>query len=149
MTLTKALWPPFPKPFWPQCACSEICEIDGSRRLRCHACGQLADRVLPAKLKVGEEACAAIDGAERLIAQLAIMGFRAQLGARGNSRAERPATASRPAQESPLGVLALTIMRNLLFRLETCPLPSVAEAAATGAVRAQETNSRAATRAAA
>ena len=54
MTLTKALWPPFPRPYWPQCACSEICEIDGSRRLHCYACGQLAERALPAKLKVGE-----------------------------------------------------------------------------------------------
>jgi hypothetical protein len=83
MTLTKALWPPFPRPYWPQCACSEICETDGSRRLRCRACERSAERPLPPKLKVGEEACAAIDGAERLIAQLATMGFRAQLSADG------------------------------------------------------------------
>ena len=83
MTLTKALWPPFPRPYWPQCACSEICEIDGSRRLHCHACGQPAERVLPAKFKVGEEACAAIDKAERLMAQLAVLGFRAELDAHG------------------------------------------------------------------
>jgi hypothetical protein len=83
MTFTKALWPPFPRPYWPQCQCSEVCEIDGLRRLRCLACGQLAERLLPAKLKVGEEACIAIDRAARLVAQLAIMGFRAQLGADG------------------------------------------------------------------
>jgi hypothetical protein len=83
MTLTKALWPSFPRPYWPQCACSELCETDGFRRLHCRACGQLAERAMPAKLKVGEEACAAIDRAERLIAQLAVMGFRAQLGADG------------------------------------------------------------------
>ena len=83
MTLTKALWPPFPRPYWPQCACSEVCETDGFRRLRCRACGQLAERALPAKLKVGEEACAAIERAERLIAQLAVMGFRAELDADG------------------------------------------------------------------
>jgi hypothetical protein len=83
MTLTKALWPPFLRPYWPQCACSEVCETDGFRHLLCHACGQSAERALPAKLKVGEEACAAIDRAERLIAQLDVMGFRAQLGADG------------------------------------------------------------------
>jgi hypothetical protein len=83
MTLTKALWPPFPRPYWPQCACSEICETDGSRRLRCRACERSAERPLPPKLKVGKEACAAIDGAERLIAQLATMGFRPQLSADG------------------------------------------------------------------
>ena len=58
MTLTKNLWPPFPRPYWPQCACSEVCETDGSHRLRCRACDQLAERVLPAKLRVGKEACA-------------------------------------------------------------------------------------------
>jgi hypothetical protein len=83
MTLTKALWPPFPRLYWPQCACSEVCETDGSRRLRCRACGQSAERALPAKLKVGEEACAAIDRAERLMAQLAVLGFRAELDAHG------------------------------------------------------------------
>ena len=81
MTLTKALWPPFPRPHWPQCACSEVCETDGSRRLRCRVCGQSAERALPAKLKVGEEACAAIDRAERLMAQFAVLGFRAELDA--------------------------------------------------------------------
>jgi hypothetical protein len=83
MTLTKALWPPFPRPYWPQCVCSEVCEPDGSRRLRCRACGQLAERALPAKLNVGEDACAAIDRAERLMAQLAVIGFRAELDAHG------------------------------------------------------------------
>jgi hypothetical protein len=83
MTLTKALWPPFPRPYWPQCACSDVCETDGSRRLHCHACDQLAERALPVKLKVGEEACAAIERAERLTVQLAVMGFRAQLDADG------------------------------------------------------------------
>jgi hypothetical protein len=83
MILTKALWPPFPRPYWPQCACSEVCETDGSRRLRCRACGQLAERALPKKLKVGEEACAAVDRAERLLAQLAVIGFRAELDAHG------------------------------------------------------------------
>jgi hypothetical protein len=83
MTLTKALWPPFPRPYWPQCVCGEVCETDGSRRLRCRACGQSAERALPAKLKVGEEACAAIDRAERLMAQLAFLGFRAELDAHG------------------------------------------------------------------
>ena len=83
MTLTKALWPPFPRPYWPQCACSEVCDADGSRRLCCRACGQSAERALPAKLKVGEEACAAIDRAERLMAQLAFLGFRAELDAHG------------------------------------------------------------------
>jgi hypothetical protein len=83
MTLTKALWPPFPTPYWPQCPCSEVCATDGLRRLRCRACGHSAERPLPGKLKVGEEACAAIERAERLIAQLAVIGFRAQLGADG------------------------------------------------------------------
>ncbi|HEY1862772.1 MAG TPA: hypothetical protein VGG77_03590 [Roseiarcus sp.] len=83
MTFTKALWPPFPRPYWPQYACSEVCETDGSRRLRCRACGQSAERALPAKLKVGEEACAAIDRAERMMAQLALLGFRAELDAHG------------------------------------------------------------------
>jgi hypothetical protein len=83
MTLTKALWPPFPRAYWPQCVCSEICEIGGSRRLRCRACGRSAERVLRAKLKVGEEACAAIERAERLMAQLAVLGFRAQLDGHG------------------------------------------------------------------
>ena len=83
MTLTKALWPPFPRPYWPQCACSEVCETDDSRRLRCLACGQSAERALPAKLKVGEEACAAIERAERLMAQLGVLGFRAELDAHG------------------------------------------------------------------
>jgi hypothetical protein len=83
MALTKALWPLFPRPYWPQCACSGVCEADGSRRLRCRACGQSAERALPAKLKVGEEACVAIDRAERLIAQLAVVGFRAELDAHG------------------------------------------------------------------
>jgi hypothetical protein len=83
MTFTKALWPPFPRLYWPQCACSEVCEPDSSRRLRCHACGQLAERALPVKLKVGGEACAAIDRAERLLAQLAVIGFRAELDAHG------------------------------------------------------------------
>jgi hypothetical protein len=83
MILTKSLWPPFPRPYWPQCACSEVCETNGSRRLRCRACGLLAERALPAKLKVGEEACAAIDKAERLLAQLAVLGFRAELDAHG------------------------------------------------------------------
>jgi hypothetical protein len=83
MTLIKALWPSFPRPYWPQCACSEVCETDGFRRLRCRACGQLAERALPPKVKVGDEACAAIERAERLVAQLAVMGFRAQLGADG------------------------------------------------------------------
>jgi len=58
VTLTKALWPPFPRPYWPQCQCSGVCKTDGFRRLRCPACGQLAERALPEKLKVGEEACA-------------------------------------------------------------------------------------------
>jgi hypothetical protein len=83
MTLTKSLWPPFPRPYWPQCACCEVCETDGSHRLRCRACRQLAERPLPAKLKVGEEASAAIDRAERLMAQLAVLGFRAELDAHG------------------------------------------------------------------
>src|SRR5580658_7579782 len=83
MTLTKALWPPFPMPYWPQCACSEVCETDGSRRLLCRACGKSAERALPAKLKVGREACAAIERAQRLMAQLAVMGFRAELDAHG------------------------------------------------------------------
>jgi hypothetical protein len=83
MTFTKALWPPFPRPYWPQCACGEVCETEGSRRLRCCACGQLAERALPVKLTVGEEACAAIEKAERLMAQLAALGFRAELGACG------------------------------------------------------------------
>ena len=83
MTLTKALWPPFPRPYWPQCACSEVCETDGSRRLRCCACGQSAERALPAKLIVGKEACAVIARAERLMAQLAVIGFRAELDAHG------------------------------------------------------------------
>jgi hypothetical protein len=83
MTLTKALWPPFPRPHWPQCACGEVCDTDGSRPLRCNACGHSAERLLPAKLKVGEEACAAIERAERLMAQLAVMGFRAELDADG------------------------------------------------------------------
>jgi hypothetical protein len=83
MTLTKALWPPFPRPYWPQCPCGEVCETDGSRRLRCHACDQLAERALPTKLKVGEEACAAIERAERLMGQLAVIGFRAELDAVG------------------------------------------------------------------
>jgi hypothetical protein len=83
MTLTKVVWPPFPRPHWPQCACSEVCETDGSRRLRCLACGRLAERVLPAKLKVGEEACAAIKRAERIMAQLAVIGFRAELDPHG------------------------------------------------------------------
>jgi hypothetical protein len=83
MTFTKAAWPPFPRPYWSQCACSEVCETDGSRRLRCRACGQSAERTLPAKLKVGEEACAAIDRAERIMAQLAVLGFRAELDAHG------------------------------------------------------------------
>jgi hypothetical protein len=81
MTFTRALWPLFPRPYWPQCACGEVCETDGSRCLRCHACGQLAERALPGKLAIGEEACAAIDRAERLMAQLAFLGFRAELGA--------------------------------------------------------------------
>ena len=83
MILTKALWPPFPRPYWPQCACSDVCETDCSRRLRCRACDQLAGRVLPAKLKVGKEACAAIERAERLMAQLAVIGFRPKLDAHG------------------------------------------------------------------
>jgi hypothetical protein len=83
MTLTKALWPPFPRPYWPQCACSEVCETDGSRRLRCRSCAQSAERALPAKLKVGQEACCAIDRAERLMAQLAVLGFRAELDGHG------------------------------------------------------------------
>jgi hypothetical protein len=82
-TFTQALWPPFPRPYWPQCACSEICETDGSRRLRCRVCSLSAERALPAKLKVGEEACAAIDRAERLMAQLTVLGFRAELDAHG------------------------------------------------------------------
>jgi hypothetical protein len=83
MNLTKALWPPFPRPYWPQCPFSEVCETDDSRRLRCSACGHSAERPLPAKLKVGEEACAAIERAERLVAQLAVIGFRAELDAHG------------------------------------------------------------------
>jgi hypothetical protein len=83
VTLTKALWPPFPRPYWPQCACSEVCETDGSRRLRCRDCGRSAERALPTVLKIGEGACAAIDRAERLMAQLAILGFRAELDAHG------------------------------------------------------------------
>jgi hypothetical protein len=83
MTLTKALWPPFPRPYWPQCPCSEVCETDDSLRLRCLACGQSAERALPAKLNVGEEACAAIERAERLMAQLAVIGFRAELDGPG------------------------------------------------------------------
>ena len=85
MTLTRALWPPFPRFYWPQCVCSEVCETDGCRR-HCAAvpCRQSAERAaLPAKLKVGEEACAAIERAERLIAQLAVMGFRAELDDHG------------------------------------------------------------------
>jgi hypothetical protein len=81
--LTKALWPPFPRPYWPRCACSEVCEIDVARRLRCRACGHSAERALPGKLKVGEEACDAIERAERLMAQLAVLGFRAELDAHG------------------------------------------------------------------
>jgi hypothetical protein len=83
VTLTKALWPPFPRRYWPQCACSEVCEIDGSRRLRCRACGQLAERALPTKLTVGEEVCAAIERGERLMAQLTVLGFHAELDAHG------------------------------------------------------------------
>jgi hypothetical protein len=56
---------------------------DGSRHLRCRACGQSAERALPARLKVGEEACAAIDRAERLMSQLAVLGFRTELDAHG------------------------------------------------------------------
>ena len=89
MTLTKALWPPFPRPYWPQCACSEVCETDGSRRLRCRACGQSAERALPAKLKVGEEACAAIDRAEQLMFQLAVLGLRRQCQTKCAPRAGR------------------------------------------------------------
>jgi hypothetical protein len=51
--------------------------------VRCRVCGQSAERALPAKLKVGEEACAAIDRTERLMAQLAVVGFRAELDAHG------------------------------------------------------------------
>jgi hypothetical protein len=83
MTITRASWPPFPRPYWPQCACAEVCDTEGSRRLRCCTCGQLATRSLPTKLKVGEEACAAIERAERLMAQLAVIGFRAELDAHG------------------------------------------------------------------
>jgi hypothetical protein len=83
MTFTKALWPPFPRPYWPQCACGEICETDGSHRLRCRACSQSAERALPTKLTVGEEACAAIERAERLMAQLTFLGFRAEFDADG------------------------------------------------------------------
>jgi hypothetical protein len=83
MTFTRALWPPFPRPYWPQCACGEQAQPDNSRCLRCLACGQLAERALPAKLKVGEDACAAIERAERLMAQLAVVGFRAELDAHG------------------------------------------------------------------
>jgi hypothetical protein len=83
VTLTKALWPPFPRPYWPRRACSEVCETDGFRRLRCCVCGQLAERVLPAKLTVGKEACAAIERAERLVSQLAAIGFHAELDAHG------------------------------------------------------------------
>ena len=106
MTLTKALWPPFPRPYWPQCACSEVCETDGSRRLRCRACGQLAERALPAKLKVGEEACAAIERAERLMAQLAVLGFRAELDAHGALSLRRcDLRAARLRQDVPGGPL--------------------------------------------
>src|SRR6478609_7853956 len=83
MTITRALWPPFPRPYWPQCACSEVCETDGFRRLRCRACGHSAERAMPTKLNVGEEACAAIERAERLMAQLAVLGFRAEFDDHG------------------------------------------------------------------
>jgi hypothetical protein len=94
MTLTKAHWPPFPRPYWPQCSGSLASETDDCRRLRCCACGQSAERALPAKLKIGEEACAAIERAERLMAQLAVIGFRAELDAHGalsfvNAKPER------------------------------------------------------------
>jgi hypothetical protein len=75
MTLTKALWPPFQRPYWPQCPCSEVCATAGR--------GRSAERPLPAKLKVGEEAYAAIERAERLMTQLAVIGFRAELDADG------------------------------------------------------------------
>jgi hypothetical protein len=83
MTFTKASWPTFPRPYWPQCACSEICETGGSRRLSCCACGKSAERALPSRLMVGAEACAAIDKAETLLAQFATLGFRAELDASG------------------------------------------------------------------
>ena len=84
MTLTRASWPPFPRPYWPQCACNEVCELDGYRRLRCCACGHSATRPLPAKLKVGDDACAAVDKAEQLMVQLVTLGFRAELDAGGS-----------------------------------------------------------------
>jgi hypothetical protein len=38
---------------------------------------------MPTKLNVGEEACAAIERAERLMAQLAVLGFRAEFDDHG------------------------------------------------------------------
>jgi hypothetical protein len=83
MIFTRAAWPPFPRPHWPQCPCSEQAQSNGERRLTCRACGALADRPLPAKLKVGEEACKAIEKAERLIAQLAKLEFQPGLTREG------------------------------------------------------------------
>jgi hypothetical protein len=79
MTLTKALWPLFPRPYWPQCLCGEACELADGHRLACAACSQSAERALPARLKTGKNACAAIDKAERLMGQLAVLEFQAAL----------------------------------------------------------------------
>jgi hypothetical protein len=54
----------------------------------------IGQRALPTKLTVGKEACAAIERAERLMAQLAVIGFRAELDAHGalsfvNAKPER------------------------------------------------------------
>ena len=79
MTFTKALWPLFPRPYWPQCACSEQATLDGGRRLACTACGRAAERALPERLKTGKDACKAIDKAERLMGQLEVLEFQAAL----------------------------------------------------------------------
>jgi hypothetical protein len=83
MIFTKSLWPPFPRPYWPQCQCGEQATLDAARRLVCATCSQLAERMLPARLKTGKDACAAIDKAERLMGQLAVLEFTAALGADG------------------------------------------------------------------
>lgn len=76
MILTRSLWPSFPRPFWPACACAEQARSNGERRLECLACGRLAAKPLPAKLIVGEEACAAIERATTLLTSLKAIGLR-------------------------------------------------------------------------
>jgi hypothetical protein len=83
MTFTKAIWPLFPRPYWPQCPCSEACELADGRRLVCATCASPAERALPARLLTGKDACAAIDRAERLIGQLATLEFTPALDSNG------------------------------------------------------------------